>query len=70
MAIATALYVAALLTQAANLGHEPDGPFGAMSTTVALAAQLAAMVLAGALATTATRRGWHAVHEPLSGDTT
>jgi hypothetical protein len=68
MAIATGLYTAVLVTRATSLAHAPDGPYGVVPTTVALVAHVAVMVVAGTLATTATRRGWHAVRKPSTGE--
>jgi hypothetical protein len=58
MAVATACYAVALPLDAHRLAAEPNGPFLLMSTGVSLVVQLIVMALAGALAVTATRRGW------------
>ncbi len=61
MAFATALYAIALPIDASNLAGAPNGPLGAISTDVSLAAQLIVMLLAATLAVTTTRRGWRVV---------
>jgi hypothetical protein len=60
MALATLIYTFALMIDAAHLAQAPNGPFEVLSTGVSLFVQLLVMVLAAALATTATTRGWRA----------
>ncbi len=55
---AAAVYAIALAVDASGLSASANGPFQVLSTGASLLAQVIAMALAGALAVTATRRGW------------
>jgi hypothetical protein len=66
IALATALYAVALQLDAARLAATSNGPLGATSTALSLAAQVVVMVIAGAAATIATHRGWSALRRSAS----
>lgn len=57
----TLLYAIALQIDAPRLAASPNGPFGLASTNASIAAQMIGMALAGAAASTATRRGWRSL---------
>lgn len=61
MALATALYVAALIVDASSLAGESNGPFGAPSVGISIGIQLVVMLSAAGLASVSTRRGWRAL---------
>lgn len=61
IAVATALYVAALTVDASTLAAEGNGPFGALSVAVSIGFQLIVMLAAAFLAAVSTRRGWAAL---------
>ncbi|MDQ6774859.1 MAG: hypothetical protein M3071_01265 [Actinomycetota bacterium] len=63
MTVATALYAIALPIDASHLAGAPNGPFQATSVTASLVGGVVVMVMATALAATATRRGWRAAGE-------
>jgi uncharacterized membrane protein YidH (DUF202 family) len=63
IAAAAAIYAVALTLDASQLGGEPNGPFGLLSTTASLILQVIVMVAAGALAAVASRRGWRVQDE-------
>jgi hypothetical protein len=58
IAVATALYVAALTIDASALAAEGNGPSGVMSVAVSIGFQLIVMLAAAFLASVSTRRGW------------
>jgi hypothetical protein len=58
IAALTAVYAIALAVHASALSAEANGPFQVLSTGASLIVQVIVMALAGALAVTATRRGW------------
>jgi hypothetical protein len=61
IALATALYVAALTVDASALAAEGNGPFGALSVGASIGFQLIVMLAAASLASVSTRRGWAAL---------
>jgi uncharacterized membrane protein YidH (DUF202 family) len=61
MTLATALYTVALAVDASALAGAPNGPLQLTSVSISLVLQLVVMIVAGALATITTRRGWQAV---------
>ncbi len=61
IALATALYVAALTVDAAALADEGNGPFGVLSVAISIGLQLIVMLVAASLASVSTRRGWAAL---------
>ena len=61
IAVATALYVAALTLDASALAAEGNGPFGVLSVAVSIGFQLIVMLAAASLASVSTRRGWAAL---------
>lgn len=63
IAAATAVYVVALVIDAGSLAAEPNGPFQVLSVSASLIVLTVVMLLAAALAATATRRGWRVRHE-------
>jgi hypothetical protein len=63
IAAAVAAYAIALVADVPGLSASPNGPFALLSTGASLLVQVIAMVLAGALALTATRRGWRVAGE-------
>ncbi len=58
IAAAAATYAIALAVNASGLSASANGPFQVLSTGASLLVQVIVMALAGALAVTATRRGW------------
>jgi hypothetical protein len=61
MALATAIYFAALGVEASGLAAAGNGPFGVPSVGISIAFQMAVMLAATTLAAVSTRRGWAAV---------
>ena len=67
IAAAVATYAIALAVDASGLSASANGPFQVLSTGASLVVQVIVMVLAGALAVTASGRGWR-VAGRLTGD--
>ncbi len=63
IAAATATCAIALSLDASELAGEPNGPFGLLSVSASLILQVIVMLAAGALAATATVRGWRAENQ-------
>lgn len=61
MALATAFYTIALPLDSSALARAKNGPLGFTPTSVSLVEQLIVMVIACALATITTHRGWRAI---------
>jgi MFS family permease len=68
IAAATALYTIVLSADLPALAGAPNGPLAAPGVGASLALQLIVMSVAGALATTSTRRGWRAVSASTTFD--
>jgi hypothetical protein len=64
--LATALYAVALQLDASRLAATSNGPLGDPSTVFSLTAQVVVMVIAGAVATINTHRGWRALRRAAS----
>lgn len=60
IALATAVFAIALSIDASRVAAESNGPYQLLSVTTSLVLQVIVMLLAGALATIAVRRGWRA----------
>jgi hypothetical protein len=61
IALATAVYVAALAIDASGLAAAGNGPAGAPSVVISIGIQLTIMLTAATLAAVSTRRGWSAL---------
>jgi hypothetical protein len=61
IALATTIYVVALVVDAASLAASGNGPIGSPSVGVSIAIQAVAMLLAAGLASVAVRRGWRSL---------
>lgn len=61
IALATALYVVALVVNASSLAGQGNGPFGVPSVGISIGIQLVVMLAAASLAVVSARRGWLAL---------
>ena len=61
IALATALYMVALVVSASSLAGQGNGPFGVPSVAISIGIQLIVMLGAASLATVSARRGWLAL---------
>ena len=61
MALATVVYIGALVVNASSLAGDSNGPFGMPSVGISIGIQLSVMLAASGLAAVSTRRGWLAL---------
>ena len=61
MALATVVYIGALVVNASSLAGDSNGPFGMPSVGISIGIQLVVMLAASGFAAVSTRRGWLAL---------
>lgn len=66
MAIAAGVYLVGLAIDVPGTGAKANGPLGLVSVTASLAIQVTVMLLATALASVSSLRGWRALHDPAA----